>query len=117
EPVADEGAVQRIVRQPQWIEAGRLAAGNPLVTPTKRAKEDLRAPILVEHDRAGREFLRLSRQEVQDNRLARPRRADDREVAEIAVVEVEEVGRRARRLEHADRLAPVIAAGTAHREA
>src|SRR5205085_12068477 len=82
----------------------------------ERTKENLRATVLVEKDRPWRELLRLGREEVEDHGLAGSRRADDGEVTEIAVMEVEEVGRRARCFEHADRLAPMIAARAAHGE-
>ena len=59
---------------------------------------------------AGSNLLRLREQEVQHHRLARAGRADDREVAEVALVEVEVVGRRRGGLQQRDRLAPVIAA-------
>src|SRR5947209_11640994 len=48
EPVADKGAVDRIVRQPQRVEAGRSATGDPLVAAAERTQEDLRAAVLVE---------------------------------------------------------------------
>ena len=90
EPVAQEGAVAGVVGQAQRVEAGRRAAGDPLVAAAERAKENLRSAVLVEQDRARRELLRLRGEEVQHHRLARTRRADDREIAEVALVEVEE---------------------------
>src|SRR6185437_15937146 len=117
QPVAKERAVYGAVGQPERIEAGWLAARQALVAPAERAKEDFRTAILVEQDRARRELLCLGGKEVQNHRLARSRRADDREVAKVPLVEVEEVGRCAGRFENGDRLAPVIAGRTPHREA
>ena len=81
--------------------------------PACRAKEDLRAAILVEEDRTRAELLGLCGEEVEHDGLARSGRPDDREVAEIAFVEVEEVGRRAGRLEDRTRIAPMVACGLA----
>jgi len=61
-----------------------MAAGSP--------KKDLGAAILVEEDRSRTELLRLRGKEIENDRLARPGWTDDRKVAEIALVEVEEVG-------------------------
>ena len=117
EPVANEGAVDRRIGQAQRIEARWCAAADPLVAPPDRAKENLGSTVLVEQDRAGRELLGLRGEEVEHHRLARARRPDDREIAEIAFVEVEEERSRAGRLEHGHRLAPVIVVGAPHRKA
>src|SRR5207237_10112660 len=78
---------------------------------------DLRPAVLVEQDRARRELLRLRGEEIQNHRLARARGTDDREIAEVALVEVEEERRRARGFENGDRLAPMVSGRAAHREA
>src|SRR5690606_10078870 len=67
------------------------------------------AAVLVEEDDARPELPRLGEQEVEDHRLARARRPDDGEIAEVADMEVEEIWTRGRRLEQCDRLAPMIA--------
>src|ERR1700754_3295960 len=84
--------------------------------PARCTKEDLGAAILVEEDRARTKLLSLRGQEVEDDGLARSGRADDREVAEVAFVEVEEIGRGARRLENGDGIAPVVAFSFSDRE-
>src|SRR4029078_8352011 len=99
------------------VEAGGGAARDALIAAAQRTEENLRAPVLVEQDGARRERLGLGRQKVQHHRLARAGRTDDGEIAEIALVEVEEERRRARRFEDGDRLAPVVAGRAAHREA
>src|SRR5207244_2809080 len=116
EPVAQKGPIDRIVLNAERVEPGAGAARNPFVAAADRADEDLRSAVLVEQDRARRELLRLSGEEVQHHGLPRTRWPDDREVAEVAFVEVEEERRRAGRLEDGDRFAPMIATGAAHRE-
>src|SRR5690606_40804710 len=90
EPVSQECAVDRRVGQRERVEAGRLARANSVVAPADAADEQFARAVLVEQDRARAELLRLRGEEVHHHGLARARRADDREVAEIAVVEVEE---------------------------
>src|SRR5690606_12486463 len=99
------------------VEAGRLARANAVVAPADPANEQFARAVLVEQDRPRAELLRLRGEEVHHHGLARARRADDREIAEVAVVEVEEERRRAGRLEQRDRVAPVVAHGLAEREA
>src|SRR5205814_10733672 len=117
QPIADEGAVHRRALEAQRIETGWGAARDPLVAAAERAQENLRAAVLVEQHCARRELLRLSGEEVQDNGLARTRRADDREIAEVALVEVEEEGCRAGRPEDGHRIAPMVPARAAHGKA
>src|SRR3546814_12930163 len=81
------------------IEARWRAGAQHVVAPADRADEQLAAAILVEEDDPGIKLARLREQEVERNRLARPRRPDDREVAKIALVAVEEVWPRGGRLE------------------
>ena len=57
------------------------------------ANEDFRAPILVEKEGTRIELLRLGNQEVQHHGFTRTRWTDQREVAQIAAVQVEEIGR------------------------
>src|SRR3546814_5952071 len=58
-------------------------------------------------------FARLREQEIERDGLARPRRTDDREVAEVACMKIEEIGSRRRRLEQGDRIAPMVEIGRA----
>ena len=111
QPVAQEGAVERIVGQRQRVEAGRLARADAVIPPADAADEQLGPAILVEQDRAGGEFLRLGGEEVHHHRLARTGRADDREIAQVAMVEVEEERRRAGGFQQAHRIAPMVALG------
>ena len=115
EPVAQERAVGGAVGQRQRVEPGRLAGADAVVAPADPAHEQLGAAVLVEQHGARGELLRLRGEEVHHHRLARARRADDREIAEVAVVEVEEERRRAGGLEQGHRLAPVVALGLAER--
>ena len=76
----------------------------------ERADENLGAAILVDEDqlRARLDALRLRRDEGQPDGLAGARGADDREISEIADVEIVKVSRLRRRLENRDRRPPMI---------
>src|SRR3546814_6811972 len=69
----------------------------------------LAAAVLVEEDDARIELARLREQEIERHGLSRTRRADDREIAEITLVKVEEIRHCRGRLEQGDRIAPMIA--------
>src|SRR3546814_16733517 len=73
------------------------------------ADEQLAAAVLVEEDDARIELARLREQEIERHGLSRTRRADDREIAEITLVKVEEIRPCRGRLEQGDRIAPMIA--------
>ena len=98
------------VGQLQRVETRRLARRQEIVAAARGADEHLGAPILVEEHDPRLEFARLGEQEVQHHRLAGAGGADDREIAEVAVVEVEEVGPDSGGLEQGHRIAPMIAA-------
>ncbi len=100
----------------QRIEPGRQASAQLIVLPTNRADEQFGATILVEKDDPRRKLARLGEQEIEHHRLARTRGTDDREIAQIVLVEIEEVGAGRRRLEQGDGVAPVIALGLADGE-
>ena len=110
EPVAQKRTVHRRVGQRKRVEARRLAGVDPIIGATNAAHEQFGAAVLVEQDGAGFELLRLRGEEVHHHRLARTGRTDDGEIAQIAVMEIEEEGRCARRLQQRDRVTPVIAA-------
>src|SRR3546814_19032752 len=59
---------------------------------------------------------RLREQEIERHGLSRTRRADDREIAEITLVKVEEIRPCSGRLEQGDRIAPMIALALANCE-
>ena len=116
QPVDQELAVDRRVGQLERVEPGGLARPQHVVAAADRADEQLGAAVLVEEDDPRAELARLGEQEVQHHRLARARRADDGEIAEVALVEVEVIGPGGGGLEQGHRLAPVIAVGLAERE-
>ena len=93
-----------------------LAGPEHVVAAADRADEELGAAVLVEEDDSRMIFARLGEQEVQHHRLARARRADDGEIAEVALVEVEIIGAGGGGLEQRDRLAPMVHVGLAERE-
>ena len=117
QPVTQEGPVARRVGQRQRIEPRRFARADAVVASANAAHEQFRAAILVEQDRARAEFLRLRGEEVHHHRLARTRGSDDREIAQVAMVEIEEERCRAGGFQQRHRLAPVIALGLPQREA
>jgi hypothetical protein len=92
------------------------ARAQHVVAAADGAQEDLGAAVLVEEDGARRQLLRLGEQEAEHHGLARPRRPDDGEVAEVAVVEVEIVRTGRGGLQDRDRRAPVVAVALADRE-
>ena len=98
--------LRRRVGQRQRIEAGGLARADHVIAPADGADEDLGAAILVEIDDARLNLLGLREKEAQQHGLARARRADDGEIAEIAVVEIEMIGPGRCGLEHRDRRRP-----------
>jgi len=108
--------VDRIVVELERVEARGRPRPKQIVAPADRADEQFGAPVLVEEDDPGTEFARLGEQEVEHHRLAGAGRADDREIAEIALMEVEIIGPRRGGLEQGHRLAPMIALGLAERE-
>ena len=116
QPIAQECAVYGRVGQGERVEASWVSCGDPGVAAADRAHENLGTAILVEQDGSRRELLRLCSQEVHHHRLARTGRADDREIAQIAVMEIEEKRRAAGRLQQGYRIAPVVAIGLAQRE-
>ena len=70
---------------------GRAMRGSLWLYPAANAAhEKFRTAILVEQDGPRFELLRLRSKEVHHHRLARTRRADDREIAQVAVMEIEE---------------------------
>src|SRR3546814_16333387 len=69
------------------------------------ADEQLAAAVLVEEDDARIELARLREQAIERHGLSRTRRADDREIAEITLVKVEEIRPCRGRLEQGDRIA------------
>ena len=84
------GAVGGGVGQAKRVEPGRQPRRDAVIAPADPANEQLRPAILVEQDGARFELLRLRREEVHHHGLARAARADHREIAQVAVVEVEE---------------------------
>ncbi len=90
EPIAQEAAIGGSVRQSKWVEAGRLARPDAVVVPADATNEQFCTAVLVEQDRAGAEFLRLRGKKIHHHGLARTAWSDDREIAQIAMVEIEE---------------------------
>src|SRR3546814_2451716 len=78
--------------------------------------EDLCAAILVDENLPCAGLLGLRHQEVEQHGLAAARGADDQRMAEIALVEVEEIGASGIGFEQGNRIAPMIAGGTSSRE-
>ena len=111
QPIPQKRTVDRRVGQRQRIKAARLSGGDPAIPPANAAHEDFCPAILIEQDGARIEFLGLGRKKIHDHGLAGSRWADDREIAEITMVEVEEEGGRAGCLQQRDGLSPMIARG------
>ncbi len=117
DPGPQERPVAGRARQLQRVEPGGLSGTQRGVVAADGAQEQLGAAILVEEDGARLQLLGLGGQEVQHHHLARAGRADDREIAEVGPVEVEEVGGGGGSLHDRDRRTPAIALGLADREA
>src|SRR3546814_8400167 len=77
--------------EPERVEARGRAGAQHVIASADRADEQLAAAVLVEEDDARIELARLREQEIERHGLSRTRRADDREIAEITLVKVEEI--------------------------
>src|SRR5690606_20328275 len=86
EPLVEELPVGWRILELQRIPCRRLSRTQAIVWAADRADEQFAAAVLVEEDDSGRELARLGKEEIQDHGLARPRGADDREVAQVALV-------------------------------
>ena len=116
QPFDQELAIGRRIAEHQRIETGGQSGTQYIVTPANRSHEQFGAAVLVEEHDPGIDLTGLRQEEVQDDGLTRARRADDGEVTQIALVEVEIIGARGGRLEQGDGLPPVIALFLAQRE-
>src|SRR3546814_1758546 len=97
------------VFEPERVGPRRRAGAHHGIASGDRAEEQLAAAVLVEEDDARIELARLREQEIERHGLSRTRRADDREIAEITLVKVEEIRPCRGRLEQGGRIAPMIA--------
>src|SRR3546814_1181875 len=79
------------VFEPERVGPRRRAGAQHVIASADRADEQLAAAVLVEEDDARIELARLREQEIERHGLSRTRRADDREIAEITLVKVEEI--------------------------
>src|SRR3546814_3250580 len=75
--------------------------------------ENLRTAVLVDENLTRARFLGLRHQEIDDDRLAAPGRANDQRVANVALVKAEEVGAACARLHQRDRVPPMVPRGEA----
>ena len=108
QPVDQELAVGCGVVELERIEARRRSRTQHVVAPADRADEDFGTAILVEENDARAELARLREQEVEHHGLARPRWPDDGEIAEVALVEIEEIRACSGCFEQCHRFAPVV---------
>ena len=115
DPFGQEGAVDRRVGHRQGIEARGLTGRDDVVAAADGADERLGATVLVEIGDAGLQPLGLGQQEGEQHRLAGAGGADDGEIAQVAVMEVEVIGTEGRGLQDRYCRAPVIALGLAGR--
>src|SRR3546814_652397 len=69
--------------------------------------------LLVDENLTRARFLGLRHQEIDDDRLAAPGRANDQRVANVALVKAEEVGAACARLHQRDRVPPMVPRGEA----
>ena len=117
QPLAQPRTAARVhCERLQGREPGRATVLQGEIGSSRGADIDLSPPVLVDQELACSQLLRLAQQEVEQHRLARPRRANDQRVPDIGHMKVEIVGRAALRLEHTDGRSPVVAAAFAHRE-
>src|SRR3546814_16843397 len=75
---------------------------------TRSQHENLRTAVLVDENLTRARFLGLRHQEIDDDRLAAPGRANDQRVANVALVKAEEVGAACARLHQRDRVPPMV---------
>src|SRR3546814_5973242 len=80
---------------------------------TRSQHENLRTAVLVDENLTRARFLGLRHQEIDDDRLAAPGRANDQRVANVALVKAEEVGAACARLHQRDRVPPMVPRGEA----
>src|SRR3546814_13048995 len=104
-----ELAICGIVFEPERVEPRRRAGAQHVIASADRADEQLAAAVLVEEDDARIELARLREQEIERHGLSRTRRADDRDIAAITLVKVEDIRPCRGRLAQGERNAPMIA--------
>src|SRR3546814_19734511 len=83
------------------------------IAATRSQYENLRTAVLVDENLTRARFLGLPHQEIDDDRLAAPGRANDQRVANVALVNAEEVGAACARLHQRDRVPPMVHRGEA----
>src|SRR3546814_17680129 len=83
------------------------------IAATRSQYENLRTAVLVDENLTRARFLGLRHQEIDDDRLAAPGRANDQRVANVALVNAEEVGAACARLHQRDRVHPMVHRGEA----
>src|SRR3546814_10974270 len=93
--------------------AGGLAVLERQIGATRSQHENLRTAFLVDENLTRARFLGLRHQEIDDDRLAAPGRANDQRVANVALVKAEEVGAACARLHQRDRVPPMVPRGEA----
>src|SRR3546814_18182640 len=83
------------------------------IAATRSQYENLRTAVLVDENLTRARFLGLRHQEIDDDRLAAPGRANDQRVANVALVNAAEVGAACARLHQRDRVPPMVPRGEA----
>src|SRR3546814_3630331 len=91
--------------------AGGLAVLERQIGATRSQHENLRTAVLVDENLTRARFLGLRHQEIDDDRLAAPGRANDQRVANVALVQAEKVGAACARLHPRDRVPPLVHRG------
>ena len=114
DPQRQPGPILRLVLQRlQGREAGRLAVLERQVGAAGCQHENLRAAILVDEYLARARLLGLRHQEIDDDCLAAPSRADDQRVAYVALVEAKEIGAARAGLHQRNGVSPMVAGSQA----
>src|SRR3546814_2517148 len=86
-PQRQPGAILRLVLERlERREAGGLAVLERQIGATRSQHENLRTAVLVDENLTRARFLGLRHQEIDDDRLAAPGRANDQRVANVALV-------------------------------
>src|SRR3546814_2347400 len=89
-PQRQPGAILRLVLERlERREAGGLAVLERQIGATRSQHENLRTAVLVDENLTRARFLGLRHQEIDDDRLAAPGRANDQRVANVALVKAD----------------------------